>query len=82
MVYVEYRGELAGLTGVPGEEIEAAKVKDVLRHIKNAYGAEAHRHAKKMLVVVDRKSVTLLQNFNTPLHDGARVGFLPICGGG
>lgn len=82
MAKVRYRGKLALLTRTDEEEVQASKVKDVLDYIKKNYGQDAWKGAKKMLIVVDHKSITLLQNFNTPLTENSIVGFLPICGGG
>ena len=82
MIHVSYRGRLAELTGCSGEQIEAARVSDVLNHIKKRYGVQAHREANRHLIAVDRKSITLLDGRRTVLPEGCTVGFLPICGGG
>jgi molybdopterin converting factor small subunit len=82
MVQVSYRGQLQALTGKQGEGVDAARVKDVLRHIRSAYGPEAWKEAKTMLIVVNGESILLRQVFKTPLKDGDSVGFLPICSGG
>lgn len=82
MVRIRYRGELAALTGVGEEAVEAAGVRDVLRHIKAAHGPAAQKAAKRMLITVNQKSVALLQNRNTPLKEGDTVSFWPVCGGG
>jgi molybdopterin converting factor small subunit len=82
MVQISYRGELCALTGKPGESVSAARVKDVLRHIKAAYGSSAWKEAKTMLITVNNESILLLQVFNTALKDGDTVSFLPICSGG
>jgi len=81
-VTVKYRAHLATLTGTAMEQIGAATVKDVLRHIKTRFGAEAEKQAKVMLVVVNGESVLQLSHFKTALKDGDEVSFLPICGGG
>jgi molybdopterin converting factor small subunit len=81
-VQVKYRGKLAQLAGRESEEVEASRVDEVLRYIKAHYGAEAGREAGRMLVTVDRQSVTLLQDRRTPLREGCTVAFLPVCGGG
>ena len=57
-------------------------MRDVLRHIKAAYGPGAEKKAKAMLVAVDGESVLLRRGFATPLHGGETVQFLPMCGGG
>jgi molybdopterin converting factor small subunit len=82
MVQVKYRGELQTIIGRPGETIEAAKVKDVLQHIRASYGPSALKEAKIMLIAVNDESILLRQVFNTPLQDGDTVSFLPICCGG
>ncbi len=81
-VLVKYRGELARLAGRESEEMEASRVDEVLRQIKARYGAQAFKEAGRMLITVDRQSVTLLQNRRTPLKEGCTVAFLPVCGGG
>jgi len=82
MITAEYRGELAALCSRRSEELDAANINDVLRHIKKTYGAETYKNAKRMLITVDGESILLLQAFKTKLSDGQRVSFLPICGGG
>ena len=81
-ITVKYRAHLAKLTETTAEQIEATTVKDVLRHIKTRFGAEAGKHAKAMLVVVNGESILQLSHFKTALADGDEVSFLPICGGG
>ena len=81
-VLIKYRAQLAALTKIENESMEAAKVMDVLRHIKVRFGAQAEKLAKTMLIVVNGQSILLLSRFNTALKDGDEVSFLPICGGG
>jgi len=81
-VSVKYRAHLATLTGIAGEQVEAATVKDVLRHVKLSFGAEAEKSAKTMLIVVNGESILQLSHFKTALQNGDEVSFLPICGGG
>ena len=81
-ISVKYRAKLAALTKVASESIDAVNVKDVLKHIKNHFGAEAEKLAKTMLIVVNGQSTILLKAYKTMLKDGDEVGFLPICGGG
>ena len=81
-VTVKYRSYLAELTKTPGEPLEALTVKDVLRHIRTQFGAEAEKLAKTMLIVVNGQSVLHLAHFKTALKNGDEVSFLPICGGG
>ncbi len=82
MVQLSYRGELRTKIGKPGETIDAAKIKDVLRYIRASYGSDAFKESKKMLIVVNDESIMLRKVFNTTLEDGDIVGFLPICSGG
>lgn len=82
MVQISYRGELQTIIGKTGESIEAEKIKDVLRHIRAAYGPQAWKEAKRMLIVINGESILLHQVFNTALKDGDIVSFLPICSGG
>ena len=81
-VTVKYRSHLAELTRAAVESLEAATVKDVLKHIKTRFGAEAEKEAKTMLIAVNGQSVLHLGHFKTALKDGDEVSFLPICGGG
>ena len=81
-VTIKYRGELAELTGVSDDNLEAASVSDVLKHIKKTYGNDAFKEAKRMVIAVNGKSILLLKNEKTALAKGDTVTFLPICGGG
>ena len=81
-ITVKYRAHLAALTKAEKDSIEAAHVKDVLRHVKTRYGSDAEKLAKTMLIVVNGQSILKLQHFKTGLKDGDEVSFLPICGGG
>jgi len=81
-VNVCYRAALAEMTGKAEETIQAATVRDVLSHIKKAYGGDAHKAAKRMLIAVDNDSILLHKGFDTKLAEGMSVRFMPICGGG
>ena len=82
-VNVKYRSQyLAEITGAAREEMEAATVKDILRNIKARYGTEAEKSAKSMLIAVNGESILHLRLYQTALHEGDEVSFLPICGGG
>ena len=81
-VTVKYRGHLAELTRIAAEQIDAATVKDALRHIKTQFGAEAVKNAKSMLIVINGESILQLDHFKTALKEGDEISFLPICGGG
>ena len=81
-VTVKYRAHLAVLTKIAAEQVEAAAVKDVLRHIKTCFGADAEKLARTMLIAVNGESILHLAHFKTALRDGDEVSFLPICGGG
>ena len=82
MVKVEYRAEMFAICKVQSEEIEAKTVAEALKIIEKKYGKEAKKEAKKMLIVVDGKSINLLNHFKTEIKDGQKLSFLPICGGG
>jgi len=81
-IKVYYRAALAELTGKAEESIDADTVRDVLAHIKKAYGAQAHKAAGRMLIAVNNDSIQLHGGFGTKLAEGMAVRFLPICGGG
>ncbi|MCL2107492.1 MAG: MoaD/ThiS family protein [Oscillospiraceae bacterium] len=81
-VNIRYRGTLAGLINKEEERITAETVREVLAHIKTAYGAAAGKTAKSMLIVVDGESIHLRGGFATRLKEGETLQFLPICGGG
>ena len=81
-ITIKYRAHLAKITKTESEKTDALHVKDVLRHIRKQYGAEAEKLAKTMLIVINGQSILLLKHFKTILKDGDEVSFLPICGGG
>ncbi|MCL2508457.1 MAG: MoaD/ThiS family protein [Oscillospiraceae bacterium] len=81
-VTVRYRGQLAVLTGVGSEALNADTVRDIIKRITDIGGAEAGKLAKAMLIVVDGESISLRKGLATRLRDGETVQFLPICGGG
>ena len=81
-ITIKYRAQLAALTKIASESIDAAIVKDVITHIKKQFGIEAEKLAKTMLIVVNGQSINLMKSFKTALKDGDDVSFLPICGGG
>lgn len=82
MITVKYRGELISQTKKQQEELQAANVRGVLRHVKDAYGAEAYKEAKRMLITVNDESILLRKGLRTALQDGDIVSFYPIAGGG
>lgn len=82
MITVAYRAEMQAFTHTAAEQLPACRVKDVLQHIRRAYGRDAAKHAKTMLIVVDGESILLKQAFRTPVRDGQTLAFLPVCGGG
>ena len=81
-ITVRYRDPLKELTGRDEEQLDLPAIKDVLKHVKRAYGSDAHKLAKSMLIAIDGDSILLRQAFATQLKDGETVQFLPICGGG
>lgn len=82
MITVKYYAPIRGITGITEENLHAATVNDIVRHIKEAYGKEACKAAKSALVVVNDVSIGQLADWKTKLRDGDVVGFLPLCGGG
>ena len=82
MVKVRYRAQLAEMTKINGEQIEASVVKDVLRHIGKNFGSAAEKTAKTMIIAVNGESILQLKHYKTALHEDDEVSFLPICGGG
>ena len=81
-ITAKYRAQLAGLTGCGEEQIEAPAVKDVLKHIKQRFGAEAEKKAKTMIIAVNGESILQLGIYKTALRDGDEVSYLPVSGGG
>ena len=81
-INVRYRAHLAQLINSNEETLEAASVNDVLKHIKNSFGADAWKLAKSMIIAVNGHSILQLNHFKTLLSDGDEVAFMPICGGG
>jgi molybdopterin converting factor small subunit len=81
-ITVTYRGALAELTGRKEETIPAASVRDVLTHVKTAYGAPTLKTAKTMLITVNGRSILHMKLYKTSLKAGDTVSFLPICAGG
>jgi len=81
-ISIHYRGQLAGLTGVESEALEAQTVRDIIKHIKKNYGAKAEQLAKAMLIAIDGESINMRRGYATKLNDGETVQFFPICGGG
>ena len=55
---------------------------EVLTYIKNTYGKDAYKLAKKLLITVNGDGITILDNMRTRLSPGDTVSFLPVCGGG
>jgi molybdopterin synthase sulfur carrier subunit len=81
-INVTYRGDLAQVIGKRDEQIEAATIAEALRYIKAAYGKEAYRAAKSMLIVVNGVGIHHGKVFATQLADGDKVSFLPLAAGG
>ena len=79
MVKLAYHGELRNRVGVSGEEILAASLREVFRHISKTYGKEACQIAKSGLVTLNQEKVTSLR---APLPPGSVVGFYTFCTGG
>jgi len=81
-ITVRYRDPLKELTRKDEDQLDVTAIKDVLRHVKSTYGAEAAKLAKSMLIAIDGDSILLRRGFATKLQEGETVQFLPICGGG
>lgn len=81
-ITVKYRAPLSDITKCSSDNISAETVSDVLKHIKAAYGNDAFKIAKRMVIAVNGKSILLLNNSKTALTAGDTVSFLPVCGGG
>jgi len=82
MKTIRYYAPLRAIVKKESEETSLGSVKDVLDHIRSAYGKEAHAAAKSALIVVNGVSIGLYRGAKTPLADGDVIGFLPVCGGG
>jgi len=81
-VTVFYRGALGEITHIKEETLDAKTLGDLLSHIRGAYGKEAEKTARAMLITVNGRSILGLRVFHTALSPGDRVHFLPICAGG
>ena len=81
-IHVCYRGPLMEATGVESEALSVNTVRDIIKHIKGKYGADAEKVAKAMLIAIDGESILLRKSFATKLTEGETVQFFPICGGG
>ena len=81
-VLVKYRAQLAALTGIAEETVEARDVEALLRFIGKSHGREAEKCARAMLITLNGESILLLRRFKTSLREGSVVSFFPLCGGG
>ena len=81
-ITVKYWGELAQVTKLEEEAVDAANVKDVLSHIKAKYGAKAAKKAETMLIALNGRNILRLKLFKTALNAGDKLCFYPICAGG
>ena len=82
LITVVYRGSLAEAVGCRDEQLEAATIADVLRHIKSSYGKTVYHAAKPMLIVVNGVSILQKKVYATALADNDVVSFLPLAAGG
>ena len=82
MINIIYRDALCEIIGKSIDKAEASTVKEVLTYIKNTYGKDAYKLAKKLLITVNGDGITILDNMRTRLSPGDTVSFLPVCGGG
>ena len=81
-VLIKYRGRLAALTGIAEETLEVHDVEGVLRSLRRRHGREAEKEARAMLIALNGESILLLKRFKTPLKNGDKVTFFPLCAGG
>jgi len=81
-VKVKYRGHLATLTGIAEETVDAEDVNGLLKSIRKRYSPEAEKAARSMLIALNGESILLLKRFKTPLKNGDKISFFPLCAGG
>jgi molybdopterin synthase sulfur carrier subunit len=82
-IKITYWGHLADLAGRKEDAVTGAEtVRDVLTHVKAAYGKDAEKAAKTMLITVNGKSILRTGLYKTKVEAGDGVSFLPICAGG
>jgi molybdopterin synthase sulfur carrier subunit len=92
-VAVRFFTVLREMTGKREEEIEtsnAIKIQDVLDHLSKLYGSkfvkyvfdEKGDHRGYLQFLINGRSITTLQGFETKLKDGDRVAIIPPVGGG
>ncbi len=79
MVRLIYKGSLKELTGRENEEIDAKKLKDIVKYVKKTYGADAEQAVKQALITVDKLRC---YEPSTVLPPDCTVEFYPFCGGG
>ena len=82
MIKVKYRGNLASLTGIAEESLEARDVRAVIKSIRRRYGPEAGKAARAMLIALNGESILLLNRYRTALKEGDVLSFFPIAAGG
>lgn len=92
-VAVRFFTILREITGKREEEIEtsnAIKIQDVLNHLSKLYGSKFvdYVYDEKgdprgyLQFLINGRSITTLQGFETKLKDGDRVAIIPPVGGG
>jgi molybdopterin converting factor small subunit len=82
MAVVKYLGYIKKLTNLQSEEMNVGTVAEMLKEIKNRYGNEAYKLAKKSQIIVNNESVAMFDGFRTNLKTDDIVQLLPVCGGG
>ncbi len=82
MPRVYYYGSLREMTGKKDEELDVPDVKNCLNTVRQLYGKEAYKEAKRSLITLNGVSILSIDNFKTKTKPEDEVRFLPICGGG
>ncbi|WKY48568.1 MoaD/ThiS family protein [Eubacteriaceae bacterium ES3] len=82
MVLVEYKGELAKLTGKSEESLSATSLEGLLLMIKKNYSKEVYQTAKRCHITINGKISHQKLIGRLLLNENDRVVFFPVCSGG